>query len=129
MADRGAKRIKQLLETPSPAFATPIYAIQADFLASDPEDGTVRSSTFTSIEALRSAFGRLARQITAIDTSSAGPKGEVLAALTRMDTGLENLSSGLEQATGDGAKVAFENADRRLRRASNDLARAGGRIA
>ena len=129
MADRGAQRIKQLLETPSAAFATPIYAIQADFLASDPQEGTVRNSTFASIEALRNAFGRLARQITAIDTSSAGPKNEALAALKRLDTGLENLSSGLEQATGDGANVAFENADRRLRRASNDLTRAGERIA
>jgi hypothetical protein len=129
MADAGATRIQQLLETPSAAFAGPANDLQGELVAADPQEGTVPSTSFDSIEALRTAFGGLARQIAAIQTSSAGPKGEALAALKRLDAGLADFSSGLEEATGEGAQVAFESAQRRVVRAASDLRRASERIA
>lgn len=123
-----ATAIKTLLETPSAVLAGHLETVNAGIQETSGEEGTVGASTYRGIEALRTYYAGLARQVGAVATSDP-VKGEVLASLTRLDTGLANLASGFEKGVSAEAEADVKNANRRLTRASSDLKRAGEKIA
>jgi hypothetical protein len=113
MADAGAVRIRELLETPSAGLAQAVEGVGNGLAAAEGLEATVPASTLTSIEKLRGIYNSLASQIQGIDTSGA-IKGQALAALGKMDVGLEQLGQGAGQAPSEETARALSMAVRRL---------------
>jgi hypothetical protein len=113
MADVGAVRIRDLLETPNAGLAQAVEGVGNGLAAAEGLEATVPASTLTSIEKLRRIYGSLASQIKGIDTSGA-IKDEALAALGRMDVGLEQLGNGVNQPPSEESARALSMAVRRL---------------
>jgi hypothetical protein len=113
MADAGAVRIRDLLETPSAGLATAVEGVGNGLAAAEGLEATIPASTLTSIEKLRRIYSGLASQIQGIDTSGA-IKGEALTALAKMDIGLERLGEGANQPPSEESARALSMAVRRL---------------
>jgi hypothetical protein len=129
MADLGAERIRELIETPSAALALGVAAIRSGLEATGAENEAVGAPTYEALEGLRRFYDDLSRQIGEIRTSEGGAQSEALAALKRLDAGLQSFVAGLRQTKGEAAEAELENAHRRLQRGAADLGRAAGRIA
>jgi hypothetical protein len=113
MADVGAVRIRDLLETPSAGLATAVEGVGNGLAAAEGLEATIPASTLTSIEKLRRIYSGLASQIQGIDTNGA-IKAEALAALAKMDIGLERLGEGANQPPSEESARALSMAVRRL---------------
>lgn len=113
MADAGAVRIRDLLETPSEGLATAVEGVGNGLAAAEGLEATIPASTLTAIEKLRRIYAGLASQIKGIDTSGS-IKGEALAALTKMDIGLQQLGEGANQPPSEASARALSMAVRRL---------------
>jgi len=130
MADGGAERIHELIETPSATLARGVDAIRSGLEATSAENEAVGTSTYEALEGLRRFYADLARQIGAIQTGNGGgAQKEALAALKRLDTGLQSFVAGLRQTKGEIAEAELQNAYRRLQRGATDLGRVGARTA
>jgi hypothetical protein len=129
MTDPGAERIRDLIETPSATLARGVEAIRSGLEATSAENEAVGASTYAALEGLRRFYADLAGQIGGIRTGKGGAQKEALAALKRLDTGLQNFVAGLQQTKGEAAEAELENAYRRLQHGAADLGRAGRRIA
>ena len=113
MADAGAVRVRDLLETPSEGLATAVEGVGNGLAAAEGLEAAIPASTLTSIEKLRRIYSGLASQIQGIDTSGS-VKGEALAALAKMDIGLQQLGEGADQPPSEASARALSMAVRRL---------------
>lgn len=113
MADAGAVRIRDLLETPSEGLATAVEGVGNGLAAAEGLEATIPASTLTSIEKLRRIYAGLASQIKGIDSFDA-IKAEALTALAKMDLGLEQLGEGANQPPSEASARALSMAVRRL---------------
>ena len=127
MADAGAVRILRLLETPSAQLAKALEKLGAGLAAAEGLQAEVPLSTLAAIEQLRRIYAGMAQQIESIDSGNA-VKRESLAALTKMDIGLESLATGLGQSGGEEAVRSFSMAVRRLEAAGSGIDRAIARV-
>lgn len=123
MADAGAVRIAALLESPSSALAKALGMLQAGLSAAEGLQAEVPISTATAIERLRGIYAGLAQEIEGIDTRGA-VKAEALAALAKMDIGLQSLEDGLSQGSEEEAVRSYSMAVRRLNAAGDGIDRA-----
>ena len=128
MADAGARKIKDLLDTPSEALAKHLKRVRTGMAAASGDDGAVPRSTYGSISGLLSYYRRLHLKVEDTKTSSPAKK-DVTAALFQIEGALASLSEGLKRGTGDDATTQLNNAQRRARRGASDLARASKRLA
>lgn len=127
MADAGAVRIRYLLETPSAGLARSVESLGAGIGAAEGLEAEVPLSTATAIQRLRDIYAEMARQVGEIDSGNA-IKGEALAALAKMDIGLERLATGLSQPPGEESARALSMAVRRIDAAGAGIDNAIARI-
>jgi hypothetical protein len=113
MADAGAAQISALLGAPSAGLAKAVEAVGAGLAAAEGIEATAPPSTTAAIEKLRRFYADLAGRIEGIDTRGA-IKGEALAALAKMDIGLQKLGEGIDLPPGDESARALSMAVRRL---------------
>ncbi len=129
MSDAGAERIRDLIETPSATLARGVEAIRSGLEATGAENEAVGASTYAALEGLRRFYLDLAREVERVHTGKDDVQKEALAALKRLDTGLQSFVAGLRQTKGEAAEAELQNAYRRLQRGAADLGRAAERIA
>jgi hypothetical protein len=129
MSDPGAERIRELIETPSATLAQGVEAIRSGLEATSAENEAVGASTYAALEGLRRFYLELARKVEGIHPAKGGAQKEALAALKRLDAGLQSFVAGLQQTKGEVAEAELQNAYRRLQRGAADLGRVAERIA
>jgi hypothetical protein len=128
MADAGAAEIKSLLDTPSASLAELMIALATALSQAQQDDNaTVPSSTFSTINALRTYYRNLGNSVRSIRTSSSA-KGQVLEALTQLEAGLASLSKGLREGTSDDATADLTVAQQQSAQANQQLARASSAL-
>jgi len=127
MADAGAVVVRKLLETPSSSLTQALEKLQSGLGEAKGLQGEVPSSTTTAIEKLRTIYSALNGRIEGVDTGNA-IRDEALAALARMDVGLQALASALSQGSGEEAARSYAMAVRRLEAAGTGLERAIARL-
>ena len=115
MADAGARKIKDLLDTPSQTLQTHMKAVRTGMAATSGDDGAVRSSTYRSISAVLSYYRRLHVKVEDTKTKSAAKK-DVTAALFQIEAALASLSEGIKRGTADNAGEQLDKAQRRAAR-------------
>jgi|GEM_PF-5314150 len=123
MADAGAVRIRAVLEAPSASLAKAVDSLGAGIGGAEGLNADTPASAGTAIEKMRRIYSQMSQEIEGIDTSS-GIKGEALAALQRMDIGLQSLADGIAQGSGEEAGRSFSMAVRRLDAAGSGIDRA-----
>jgi len=127
MGDAGSVRIRAVLETPSSALTKALEKLQAGLGAAEGLQAEVPGSTSTAIEKLRAIYAAMAQEIEGIDSGNA-IKNEALAALAKMNIGLESLASGISQGSGEEAARSYSMAVRRLEAAGAGIDRAIARL-
>ena len=128
MADAGARKIKDLLDTPSRTLGDNMKALRTGLRAATDDDATAPASLINSVSKLLSYYRRLHLKIEGTKTSSAAKK-DVTKALFQMESALASLSEGLKLGVADGGTQQLDTAQRRAARAAADLGRASKRLA